>query len=255
MGCYIFCLTWFTTVDIHMTLGESGKDLPYYIFASSVTPLWCGIHSKQCHYWTLILFSVSLTVLRGHLGNLDSSVGKVKSPEIMKSKEQARLFTRNVNNTFATVFALLFVKVFLLFYTVLYDSFINHDGVDWGSLTKVGPALQVIILYDLASGGSEIIDACFRTASKVLAHIPRSQSENDNDSWARLAQIVSYDELQDFLMISDCFRFTRQTLFSYVGIVITCTAVLLQFDYRILAKLDEDKRRYTSSSTPIARAL
>lgn len=246
LGGYVLCWAWYTTVDIHLALvaGNAGKQSAY-IFSGAMAPVWCGIHSKQCQYLVLVLFSVSQTVLQGHLNHLDSLVGNLRASEILKKKEAARHITSNVNKAFSTVFAFLFVKVFLLFYIFLSNSFIHQKVVDWTALVNIGPALQVIMLYDLASGGSEIINSCRRCASRALSRDSGSLPEKDNDSqWSRLVQVVSYDELQDSLTILDCFTFTKQSLFSYLAIIITCTAVILQFDYRVLAKLDRDKSLY-----------
>ena len=242
---YFFSWIQFTVNDIHFALDDIKKkpSSARYYLESTMSRL-CGLHVQQCQYLILILFSEAQEVLRGHLDRLYASLLEMSHSEILREKQVIREITASVNKTFSTAFSLFYVKVFLFFYLFLHRMIFLKGGLEPSLLFSLGSATQVLLLYDLASGGTKIIEACRRTAFKMLSGDPRSQSDSDFNSLSRVVQLLTYDEVQDSLKVSDCFLFCKQSFLSYVALIITCIAVMLQFDYQILVKLDNDKVLY-----------
>ena len=227
--------------DIVIAIEEAGKQKSSTL--QSMVPLWCGLLTKQGQYLIFIVCSRSLAVLRWRLEELnrDLSARTVSACELLKKKQIIRQLTANVNETFSTTIALFYVKVFLLFYVFLSGLLLLDSRthlVWWWNLSS---ALQIMMLYDLASDGNEIVDACRRTAAVALGHDLRPWIGSDEDSSSRLAQILSFDEFRDAVKVSNCFLLNKQSFFSYMALIVTCNSVILQFDYRISAKLDEHK--------------
>lgn len=238
---YLLGWAMFTHVDVIIALRSLDEDMKKRSLFGTSLPQWMGMHCKQCQYLVFLIFSKSQVVLRGRLNQLESSVEKMSYSKALDVKHKIRHITGHLNKTFSMIFALLYVKVFVLLYIFLCEIHVPRKGTDFGGKVTVDPVVQVLMLYDLASGGSEIVNACRRTATKVM--VLNSRQASENISLSRLAQVLSYDELQDSLKV-DCFTLTKQSLLSYVATVVTCIAVILQLDYRILAELESRKDAY-----------
>lgn len=238
---YLLCWALFTAHDAFTALSATNPQrLRNYSVLWDAAP-WCGILSKQSQYLVFILLFECQAVLMRGLDKFNFAVGRSSQFEILNEKLALRSVTSKVNRTFSSTLAMLYVKVVLLLYIFLSHSLISPSHKTFAALTALGPALQILMLYDLACGGSEIIRRCRQTASKALLLNPQLVRDYEPDSWSRLLQIISFDEHQDSLMVSDCFTFTKGSLFSYMALVVTCIAVILQFDYHVLQKLDDDK--------------
>lgn len=144
-----------------------------------------------------------------------------------------------MNNTFSTTLAVLHVEV-SFYQLMLLGDFLTGTAIRRAWLASL--VFHVVMLWDLASNSSQIIDLCSETAFGFLSFTPKVTSYSELASWAQSAKIMSYDQSRDSLMILDCFTLSKNSFFSYVSTMVACTAVFLQFDYRILAKLATDKK-------------
>lgn len=249
--CYIMCWAWFTALDITCgILDVSGAQRNGQWGAKSMLKL-LGLHGRQCQYLVFILYSEYQAALRGRLARLQTSLNVAERAEILKEKYVVRNMTATVNKIFSTTFALLHVKVFIHLYLYLSECFLDSEQKRGPWILHLGSFFQFMILYDLASNGSRIINSCRETAFRFLVRTPQVETNKNVLSWSNVHQIISYDEMQDSLTVLHCSTFSKKSLFSHMVVVNTCIAVLLQFDYRILVKLDADMQRFKSHGDQI----
>lgn len=207
-------------------------------------PILAGLHCRQSHYLALILCLHLQAVLYGHLKQLKTSVNVAKVTEVLREKQVIRIMTASINGLLSQALAFIYVKIFIFLYLFLSDCFLDWGTESQSWILRIGSVLQFMMLYDLTTSGSKIVTICRGTATKFLKEGPQPANEENVVPWSQVYQILSFDELQDSLTVLNCFTFTKKSLFSSLAVVITCIGVLLQFDHRILAKLDADVRRY-----------
>lgn len=175
------------------------------------------------------------------------------------------------------VFGRLMMFVYLKIITVTYRALVIVLSGDFSRSAEVArvltPFIEIAVLYDMSSIGSDIIVACTSTVADIRRRYwhqrmktlfpeefgveggPKAGTEVFSSGLSHevvqaLTNHLGYDENQDALLISDCFPHRKPTFHSYIGAIVTCIVILLQFDYRIMAKFDADKMSVSTRPRP-----
>ena len=94
--------------------------------------------------------------------------------------------------------------------------------------------LGLLRMHHLAAGSSSLKDSCLKTEGGILkGHRDRETSSAIADG---LIPLLAYREAWDILRVG-CFPLETRGFVSFLTTSVTCTAVVLQFDYNLLRNL------------------
>lgn len=245
---WLICFIWFVQSDIYLcALYSHAKWAEQPLLDSlNAAGLWTRLHVKQIIFLAIIVYQQGQIVLKHRLKLIDWALAQSRQKKIVCGKKQARDITAALNETFGTLLTLLYLNIFALLYVGFVLGILESDNglKSTGRSFFIGALLQMAILYQMASAGSEINKICKRSAFRTATIAVKELWNWEQQSY--LKRYMAFDQELDSLMILDCFTHSRATLISYVGVLITCLGVLLQFDYRLMGRFDIYKTTVSS---------
>lgn len=239
------CWFWWVADDIFSVLSHKySKNMGLISLLENIGML-AMVHVIEIQYLILMLCLQGQIIVLRRLRTLDSQLIIWQPQQIIADKMEIREMISNLNKTFAGVIATLYGKMFYSLY-MSYICISQYGSFEWTHLFDVvGPTLHVAFLFDMACHGSFIINQCHLTSFKLssfdFGRVTRKEVK-------QVQKIMAFNPLLDTLTIWDCCTHSKAAFTSYLGTVITCVAILLQFDYRVMARLDQDKRTYMRSA-------
>lgn len=238
---YLICWLYFILGDLLHSLSNSETTAQKIIVNICV---FSGFHVRQIPYLMCCIYVQCQAIILRRLKRLDIMLTQATREYLRREKRFIRGMVSIVNVTFGLPVILMYTKIFAMLYVILVSNNIGETtSIQIFRLSAV--ALQVVVIYYMAYVGSAIIGVCRQTAFTISSQRLKGLSIVEQDYLRRL---MNFDDAQDSLKISDCFTLTKGTFVSYLGAAITCVGVLLQFDYRLMAKFDFIKAHSTMES-------
>lgn len=193
----------------------------------------------------ICLYTQCEEILISHLRDLHLTAQTVlleeQVPRVAWAKNAIRRNIQCVNDTLGNILLLIFIRIFTVvamrFGDILLWSWQPTDSyIQLAYMLNGG--LLIAQLYDISRLGSAVIQEAQRTEMTLYEYSPLAPKK----MLAELRSILAYREHFDALLISNSFVNNRATIFTYLGTMFTCIAILLQFDYAIMRALDEAKQ-------------
>lgn len=158
---------------------------------------------------------------------------------ILEERAAIRKLTRNFNRHFGRLLLFFYVKTFAAIYIIVYVLLLARSPVSMVLSQAVNPLVLVVLFFDMAVTGTGIVDVNDSIGRAVLTVFRNRLSAVR--LW-RFARLMGYDKVQDSVRITDSFINCKSTLFGFCETLLTCIAVLLQFDYQLMASFDHSKK-------------
>lgn len=236
---------WLTSILynlIHAILTTKRVNLYHVALTSTyILGLWSSVHVRQVECLAIIIYMQGQVILRCRLRQADLMfTSTVRTVQLSKVKADIRGITSSLNATFGTFLALLYLQVFSRLYIVFVDEVAPFKKVPvcLRVMRHINLLFLACGLYYMACVGSDVIKLCRRTAYRSACFELSMISSKEQ---IFLRRTLAYDDQQDALTIFDCFVHSKATLVSYLGMLVTCMGVLLQFDYKLMATFDRSK--------------
>lgn len=233
----------YTYIDISQAVRREQltKELESKLLMKHRMVSWCGSYVWQLQYAVFHLYIQGAIIIRANLRGLDVSMDMLSLSKVLEMKMAVRRSVDHFNRTFSRVLVLIYAKIFALAYQGLMIGLRVNELSNVETMIAIIPFLQIVMLYDMAVIGTDVISSCHLLHQKLF--LKHKFTSNHHELW-RVGTLLMYDERIDALLISDCFPNQKGTLLTYSGTLITCLAIFLQFDYRVMARFDEDKRTF-----------
>lgn len=204
---------------------------------------WNSLISYHFLHFIVIVYLQGLVNIRTRLAELRADLETSPAGDLRKRKAQIRQMIATANKIFSQLLFVMYAKIFAITYQTVVAQISNDNGIHSRRYRILASLSQIAVVYDTAALGSEIITSSRLTAS-ALPYLRKSlfmQDSNGGNSieelW-RFSAEMAYDDVRDALTISDCFISHKGTLASFTGLAVTCMAILLQFDYKIMQHLE-----------------
>lgn len=168
---------------------------------------------------------------------------------ILSAKAKVRRDIATLNDRFGMFIFLLYLKIFtLVAFNV--NKIVTLSRRRWFLLSfyVIGSTLQLIMTFTTCQMGSRLINLASRTHRRLYEKNIQVQTSMSSQLWIEtkfsffdLRDVLAYREEWDSLCVYDCFVNRKSTMFAYIGTLISLTAIILQFDYKILRILDRSR--------------
>lgn len=243
---WVFCLSVWTTVDLYLVfsnqqtrgLSQETNDEQITDFRRNLRIISerCEVFLFQAQHNCYLFFLIVPKIIQCRLEKLRDSIADSSLDGIRESKEDIRSTTKAFNALFSRIGSFLYVKVVAVGYRIIILLTTQNHPIR--RIQILNSCLQFVILYDIASVGTEIITLC-RSLPAVFT--VRQRSKLPFSALYIGSTELSYDMTRDAVLLSNCFTNEKAMLLSYTCTVITSIAILLQFDYKIMAQFDDLK--------------
>lgn len=207
----------------------------------------CRMVANQCIYNTYIYFLVIPPVIKAHLADIHRVIGVMTTSRLLNAKRNVRRLVANFNVLFSSLMLKIYVEMFASVYRS--SAFMVVRNERWLWFVDLARSFVLLsCLYDLARICTQINSLCKLTATSFVEgggcvhnNDRRLTTRTSTESW-KAVMIMAFHPMTDVLTISNCFVNEVSTLLSYLGGVITCVSILLQFDYKFMGEFDKMRR-------------
>ena len=182
----------------------------------------------------IIYANVSSSLL-ARLGRLNKVIQRagMRRDYLTREKLSIREDIMTVNSIFARYLSLhyvqLFVDVVFDFAAVMGDLLRNYEK----AFLLASLCTRMIMLHQAARKGSLIISQCLDTEFQLWAlGIDRPDVHKSATLWETM-RVFRFREEWDTLKVA-CFTSSSANFFRYLSTVVTCVAVVMQFDFKVL---------------------
>lgn len=141
--------------------------------------------------------------------------------------------TLDFNNNFRRLFVLYYVKslagIYIAVYWVIDKGFVSFNVYS----QAINPLIVILVLFDIAAIGTTIVEKS-RSIEKCIWRSYRHKM--CRYVFWKFTEQMAHAEVKDSLRISDVCIYEQSVIFACFETMLPCLAILLQFDYRIMAK-------------------
>lgn len=241
VACFA-CWLWWLKDDLRSLSDEVRCRDPFIVNWLIAASGWTSRHLFQIVYISFMLYLQCQAIILNRLRLLDHNLAVLSERQILNDKQDIRDLVSGLNRTFSGVLALMYARIFLILYTrsimIARSADFRVDDV----FSIVSPTLTATLLFFMSCQGASIVDQCERTdfclRTKRLTRLTEREQKY-------VKNVVLFTRLQDSLTIWNCFPHSKTTFVSFLVSLLTCVAILVQFDYRVMAKLDRYKAKYS----------
>lgn len=243
---WFICWIWWVSADIYDYKKHTFLTEPPIVAVFEVAAMVTSRHLVQVQYISSIIYLQAEVVVEARLKLLNARIFMWTEQQIVSHKTTVRYLIAELNRTFSTLLAIMYSKIFSLLY-VRSILFIRQPLLKpEHAFLIVGPVLYVANMYVMSCRASHIADICEQTEFRLRTK--RLTSLSSFIARVRVERVLIATRTQDSLVICDCFIHSKATFLAYLGLLVTCVAILIQFDYRVMAMLDSYKVRYLSGN-------
>lgn len=226
----------------NMIMLRSHSVLAQIVSLADITRVY--IWQMQCIVF--LFFLLVPQIIKCRLQELEHFIDAHSPVEIAERRASIRRLTQNFNSHFGRLLFFFYVKIFAGAYICMYMILLSRGGTVTVILQGLNPLVVMAIFFDMAATGTAIIDMNYSIEELILSSYRYKM--NHNALW-RFAQRMAYDEVRDSLRISDNFINQKSALFGFCETLLTSLAILLQFDYQLMAKFDHGENSAPQNAT------
>lgn len=214
---------------------------------------FCGLYVWTVQYAAICMYTECEAVILGQLQVITDMVMTFTPNEdlvssLTRAKSSVRMSIEKINLIFGNVLLVFYIKIFMLV-TLRFGAMIL-----WGTSQRLAPwrttinvltsTLQIAQVFETTRLASLIIREALRAERMLYAPRKRNWLGADmaRQCVLELRRVLRYRESIDALTISDCFVNCKAAIFTYLGTMFTCIAVILQFDFDVLKALEGAKQ-------------
>lgn len=149
-------------------------------------------------------------------------------------KWESRDRIRRINESFAWTWGAHCMLTYNTAVFVVVEMLGGHLNLLDKTISVMGDCFSLLRLYRLAEGSSSLRNSCLTVEAKIQNGFQKNELKRGESE--SLLPAMAYREDWDILL-SGCFPLDSRRFLSFLATSVTCTAIVLQFDYHVLQNL------------------